>query len=211
MNLLLIVLRKASLIFLVLLGLMMGLPRLLLKSFLVFVSVVLTVAFAIFLVEVLWVSPRDIAYRYVAPGSTNAPNACAWQQNNPTALANFANSENKAQRSGRGQAGLECMLQYHVVPSLPNDIWYKSDRPIGPISYYLSFLEFQESGRLAEKGIDGSVLARSQLTVLEDHLARQNNNYVLVFIHGWRHDARIGDDNVANARVYAAHAASALD
>ena len=59
MNLLLIVLRKASLIFLVLLGLMMGLPRLLLKSFLVFVSVVLTVAFAIFLVEVLWVSPRE--------------------------------------------------------------------------------------------------------------------------------------------------------
>jgi len=211
MNLLLIVLRKAWLIFLVLLGLVMSLPRFLLKSFLVFVSIVLTVAFAIFLVEVLWVSPRDIAYRYVAPGSTNAPNACAWQQNNPTALANFANSENKAQRSGKGQAGLECMLQYHVVPSLPNDTWYKSDRPIGPISYYLSFLEFQESGRLAEKGIDGSVLARSQLVVLEDHLARQNNNYVLVFIHGWRHDARIGDDNVANARVYAAHAASALD
>ena len=37
------------------------------------------------------------------------------------------------------------MLQYHVVPSLPNDTWYKSDRPIGPISYYLSFLEFQKS------------------------------------------------------------------
>ena len=143
MNLLLIVLRKAWRILLVLLGLVMSFPRLLLKSFLVFVSIILTVAFSIFLVEVLWVSPRDIAYRYVSPGSTNAPNACAWQQNNPTALASFANSEDKAQRSGKGQAGLECMLQYHVVPSLPNDTWYKSDRPIGPISYYLSFLEFQ--------------------------------------------------------------------
>ena len=211
MSMLRIALRKAWLIVLVLLRLVIGLPRLLLKSFLVFVGIVLTIALAIFLIEALWVSPRDIAYRYVSPDATSPPNACAWQQHNPTALANFANSEDKAQLSGKGQAGLECMLQYHVVPSLPNDTWYRSDRPIGPISYYLSFLEFQESGRLAEKGLDGSVLARSQLDVLEDHLKRQKNNYVLVFIHGWRHDARIGDDNVANARVYAAHAASALD
>jgi hypothetical protein len=68
MKLLLNALRKAWLIFFVLLGLVMGLPRILLKSFLIFVSIVLTVAFAIFLVEVLWVSPRDIAYRYVSPG-----------------------------------------------------------------------------------------------------------------------------------------------
>ena len=146
MNLLLVVLRKAWLIFLVLLGWVISLPRLLLKSFLVLISLGLTLVFAIFLIEVLWVSPRDIAYRYVSPDPASPPNACAWQQNHPTALATFANSEDKAQRSGKGQAGLECMLQYHVVPSLPNDTWYKSDRPIGPISYYLSFLEFQEFG-----------------------------------------------------------------
>ena len=211
MNSLLKVLQITSLIVLALLRWVIVLPRLLLKFFLILVSIILTVAFAIFLVQVLWISPRDIAYRYVPPGPTNAPNACTWQQNNPTALANFDNSEDKAQLAGKGQAGLECMLQYHVVPSLPNDTWYKSDRPIGPISYYLSFLEFQESGRLAEKGIDGSFLARSQLAVLTEHLDRQKNNYVFVFVHGWRHDARIGDDNVRNARVYAAHAASALD
>ncbi len=211
MELLRFVLHKAWLAILFLLGVVIRLPRLLLKSFLVFVSIILTAALAIFLIQALWVSPRDIAYRYVSPDATNPPNACSWQQNNPTTLADFANSEDKAQRAGKGQAGLECMLQYHVVPSLPNDTWYRSDRPIGPIGYHLAFLEFQESGRLAEKGIDGSVLPRSQLQVLEDHLARQKNNYVLAFIHGWRHDARIGDDNVANARVYAAHAASALD
>ena len=211
MNRLLIVLHRAWPILLIPLRWLIGLPRLLLKSFLVFVSIILTLAFAIFLIQVLWISPRDIAYRYVSPDSASPSNACAWQQNSPTVLADFANSEDKAQLSGKGQAGLECMLQYHVVPTRPNEVWYKSDRPIGPISYHLSFLEFQESGRLAERGIDGSVLARSQLEVLEDHLAKQKNNYVLVFIHGWRHDARIGDDNVANARVYAAHAASALD
>jgi hypothetical protein len=75
-------------------------------------------------------------------------------------------------------------------------------------SVYLSFLEFQENGRAAQKGLDGSA---SQLDVLEEHLTRQNRNCVIVFVHGWRKDARIDDDNVANARVFAAHAASFLD
>lgn len=205
------VLRFIGVCLLVLFGWAMGLPRLLLKAWLVLFSLLLTVILVIFLIEVFWVSPRDIAYRYVSPAATSHPNACDWQQNNPSILAAYDNSEDKAQRAGKGEAGLECMLQYHVVPSVPASLWYNSDRPIGPIGYYLSFVEFQESGRLAEKAIDGSVLLHSQLEVLEDHLARQKNNYVLVFIHGWRHDARIGDDNVANARVYAAHAASALD
>jgi hypothetical protein len=184
----------------------------LLKSALFFLSVFLTIALAVILVEIFWVSPRDVAYRYVAPPLTDQPpTLCNTQLNNPTILATYENSEDKIQQAAKGQAGLECMLQYHVVPSQPNSTWYNSDKLIGPISYYLSFLEFQESGRLVEKGLDGSVLERSQLEVLEEHLLRQKNNYVLIFIHGWRHDARIGDDNVANARVYAAHAASALD
>jgi hypothetical protein len=211
MEILRTLLRKAYFSLLVLLGWAIGLPRLLLKAWLVLFSLLLTIIFVVFLIEVFWVSPRDIAYRYVSPAATNHPNACDWQQNDPSILATYNNSEDKAQRSRKGEAGLECMLQYHVVPALPASVWYNSDRPIGPISYYLSFVEFQESGRLVEKGIDGSVLAHSQLEVLEDHLAKQKNNYVLVFIHGWRHDARIGDDNVANARIYAAHAASALD
>src|ERR1700682_2481802 len=205
------VLRFAWICLLVLFGWTIGLPRLLLRISLGLFSLLLTIILAVFLIEVLWVSPRDIAYRYVSPAATNHPNACDWQQNNPSMLATYDHSGDKAQRAGKGQAGLECMLQYHVVPSEPASLWYRSDRPVGPINYYLSFLEFQESGRLAEKAIDRSVLAHSQLEVLEDHLRKQKNNYVLVFIHGWRHDARIGDDNVANARIYGAYAASALD
>jgi hypothetical protein len=191
---------------------LLALPRFLLKSALFFVSVFLTIALAVVLVEVFWVTPRNVAYRYVAPALADQPaTLCNKQWSDPISLAAHENSEDKVQQDTNGAAGLECMLQYHVVPSEPNSTWYNSDKPIGPISYYLSFLEFQESGRLAEKGLDGSILERSQLKVLEEHLSRQKNNYILVFIHGWRHDARIGDDNVANARVYAAHAASALD
>ncbi len=35
-------------------------------------------------------------------------------------------------------------------------------------------------------------------------------NYVIVFIHGWRHNASVGDGNVSDLRVYAAHAARFL-
>jgi pimeloyl-ACP methyl ester carboxylesterase len=208
---LLSLLRSAGRYLLVFLIWLIHVPRFLLKSFLVVVAAVLTIILGVALVEMLWVSPRNIAYRYVSPASSKHPNACDAQRTNSTILARFDNSEDKAQLSHKGEAGLECMLQYHAVPTLADPKWYDSDKPIGPIGYYLSFVEFQESGRLAEKGLDNSLLEHSQLQVLEDHLSKQQKNYVLVFIHGWRHDARIGDDNVANARVYAAHAASALD
>jgi hypothetical protein len=196
---------------LIVLGAMTRLPRILLKTFLVVISIVLTIVFAVAGVEILWVSPRDIAYRYVSPAPHDRLNACDDQQRQPELLAVHANSEESAERETHKKAGLECMLQFHSVPVQPNQTWYKSDRPMGPIAYYLSFIEFQENGRLAEVGLDGSTLKQSQLEILEDHLSKQKNNFVLVFIHGWRHDARIGDDNVGNARVYAAHAASALD
>ncbi|MBE7190737.1 MAG: hypothetical protein INR67_20815, partial [Jatrophihabitans endophyticus] len=49
----------------------------------------------------------------------------------------------------------------------------------------------------------------TQLDALQQRL-RTGANYVLVFIHGWRHDASIGDQDVADARLYAAHAARFL-
>ncbi len=36
---------------------------------------------------------------------------------------------------------------------------------------------------------------------------KNNKNYVVVFVHGWRNNADIGNGNVADLRVYAAHAA----
>jgi hypothetical protein len=121
-----------------------------------------------------------------------------------------------------------CALQHHVVPSA---------QPRGrPLDYYLGFLELKEDGEpyalvSADAGsteiqIDAAMLQhaaenqmrqqhmaasqvnpmQSQLDVLERHLAT-GSNLVLVFIHGWRHDAHVGDSNVADLRLYAAHVA----
>jgi hypothetical protein len=176
----------------------------LLVWFLVFLALI---ALGVALVETLAISPRDIAYRYASPGSS----ACDIQARNPGLLAAFGNSEDKVRAADAKQGGFECMLQYHSVPVTPDQTWPATDKPMGPIGYHLAFLEFQEDGRAAQTGLNGESLAASQLDVVEAHLKCQRRNYVIVFIHGWRHDARIGDDNVANARLYAAHVASFLD
>ncbi len=121
-----------------------------------------------------------------------------------------------------------CALQHHVVPSA---------KPDGrSLDYYLGFLELKEDGEpyalvSADAGsteiqIDAAMLqhaaenqmrqqrmsasqvkpVQSQLDVLERHLAT-GSSFVLVFIHGWRHDAHVGDSNVADLRLYAAHVA----
>ena len=38
----------------------------------------------------------------------------------------------------------------------------------------------------------------------------KHSNYVIVFVHGWRHDASLGDGNVTDLRAYAAHVARFL-
>ena len=125
---------------------------------------------------------------------------------------------------------LRCAIQRHVIPAR---------RPGGAaIDFTLGFLEFKENGEpyalvADEDGRDtaidsamlkhameaamhagGTTMAQvhpviSQLDALQQRL-RTGTNYVLVFIHGWRHDASIGDQDVADARLYAAHAARFL-
>ncbi|KAB1078760.1 hypothetical protein [Methylobacterium soli] len=130
----------------------------------------------------------------------------------------------------RWRTRFRCALQRHIVPS---------EHPDGkPLDYTLGFLEFQEDGEpyalvSRSSGSDvantsamlrhamesqmrasGAVAAGvrpviTQLDALRQHLAT-GTNYVLVFVHGWRHDARVGDGNVADLRLYAAHVARFL-
>ena len=122
---------------------------------------------------------------------------------------------------------LRCSLQRHIVPAMTQGGT--------SIDYTLGFLEFQENGEPyallsrgagADKALDSAMVQHAmetemhskhmsasavhpvitQLDVLKQHLA-SGSNFVVVFIHGWRHDARIGDQNVADLRLYAAHAA----
>ena len=125
---------------------------------------------------------------------------------------------------------LRCALQRHVVPATS---------PGGTaLDYDLGFLEFGEDGEpyaLTASGSEGDRARTSgmlrdamesdprarggrmaavkpvitQLDVLKAHL-ETGSHYVIVFVHGWRNDARIGNGNVADLRLYAAHSARFL-
>lgn len=145
-----------------------------------------------------------------------------------------SNNENAAiakDKSKPWDTLLRCALQRHVVPS-------KAGKK--QLDYHLAFLEFKESGEpyslvwRGEKG-DESISSEklnellpkdyleleygeqidavpiTQLDVLRHHLMKVPSNYVIVFAHGWRHDASIGDANVADLRLYAAHAVRFLE
>ena len=124
------------------------------------------------------------------------------------------------------RAKFSCAIQRHRLadPSAP-------DAPA--LSYDLAFVEFQEDGKpyaLRESCSGASpncvdegygLVARGaqyQLEALLDHLCQRRPDgtcgggphYVIAFVHGWRHDASIGDSNVGELRHYAAHAARFL-
>jgi hypothetical protein len=52
---------------------------------------------------------------------------------------------------------------------------------------------------------------RGQLNAVLDSLKSGSPRYVIVWVHGWRHDASIGDSNVSEFREYAAHAARFIE
>ena len=62
---------------------------------------------------------------------------------------------------------------------------------------------------MPDDSFDSDILG--QYSALEDHFKNHESNFVIVFIHGWRHDASLGDDNVSNARLYAASVARFLN
>lgn len=121
-----------------------------------------------------------------------------------------------------------CAIQRHAVPDYAD--------PAGTrrrLTYDLAFIEFQEDGKphpLRQLCADGSAgcvdrgygpvarADRHQIEGLLDHLCGVWRNgtctggphYVIVFVHGWRHNAAIGDSNVSELRHYAAHVARFL-
>jgi hypothetical protein len=184
----------------------------------VLVSVAFLVALIFLIMFIVLDTRRDVAYRYAAPGSEEC-NALA-QDATILATPTVDNDERRAAQRlfrddpKRGHA-LTCMLQLHAMR--PGFISEDRDANAGnpSLGYYLSFLEFEENGKPVQLGADGKLMDRSQIDVLFDHLARQKaagrQNFVFAFVHGWRHDARVGDENVRNTRLMAAHLASFLE
>ena len=176
---------------------------------------------------------RDVAYRNLHPRSApcQAELSDGWtmrptDQTKTVAVtddngwSDTTNDELRAAGSDKSAVlKLRCALQKHIVRSATAD-------RTKDLVYHLGFLEFKESGEpyplvdVDAAGHDvvpsqqlinpvtsapGRQLMISQLDVLKAQLS-QGSNYVIVFIHGWRHDASLGDPNVADLRHYAAHA-----
>ena len=131
---------------------------------------------------------------------------------------------------------LTCAIQHHAIPG-----YKAADGSERTLRYDLAFIEFQEGGKpyalrvpcpgeddhsdpgdasgCRDDGRYGRARKsdRSQLQGVLDALTNPaagdptRPHYVLVFVHGWRHNAEIGDANVGDFRHYAAHAARFLE
>ena len=73
-----------------------------------------------------------------------------------------------------------CALQTHAIPAVPKKTWK------------LAFLEFGDDGRMLKPGQRELLLKQ-----FDDH----QRNYVVYFVHGWRHDSAIGDGDVQRFRT----------
>ncbi len=178
-------------------------------------------------------TPFNVAYRALDPNSATCTNI---QPSERTVLALHGNDENQV-RGIRLQnvdadwdKALHCSIQTHDVPNYQPTT--AEGNPVGALetlSYDLAFLEFREDGtpyvlctdhEYAKGQCDGvSIDANDvsagkrigQLEALLDRLKKKEGlvqkNYVVAWVHGWRHNADIGDGNVQDLRVYAAHAA----
>ncbi|WP_291696537.1 hypothetical protein [Bradyrhizobium sp.] len=191
--------------------------------------IALCVAILAVLILIVPTTARDVAYRNVDPASE----ACdfspdrAWDvladpvTGTDTPVDNDEIAAIEKFASGEWRTKFSCSIQRHTIPAASGG---------EPLFYNLAFVEFREDGSPYElfksPGQSYSLDELSsrlrfvasdkrepitQLRALTSLLRRTSGrNYVLVFIHGWRHDARIGDDNVAALRRYAAHAARFL-
>jgi hypothetical protein len=183
------------------------------------VVVVLAAVGLIFLSNLLlFPSYRHIPVRALAPDSASCLDAHSpgWD-----ALAAANNDEwTTIDQNSIYARKLACSIQHHIIPAR-NLAPGKGDEAPKSLSYDLGFIEFQEDGKpyalrkecdsdeecIRERSIPVRRQPKGQLETLVEQLKKSKSNYVVVFIHGWRHDASIGDGDVANFRIYAAHAA----
>ncbi len=134
------------------------------------------------------------------------------------------------ERAGEQAAAAGCYLQRHILPDpdtrpaarpalfaapapvdAPPQGWTAyaatSGAPLAdPAGYTLAFVEIGDNGKLLVPG---------QLPTLKSHLARQKargwQNVVVAFVHGWRHDASIGDRDVQKLRTLLGYTRAALN
>lgn len=100
--------------------------------------------------------------------------------------------------------GYACMLATYQLPRVQAGGW----REGSDSQYKLAFLEFDEKSLDLKHGADGRPHQRDALFRA---LASPKQKYVITFVHGWRHDASISDNDVKRFRIFLAYARSFLN
>ena len=67
--------------------------------------------------------------------------------------------------------------------------------------YQLAIVEFDDQGRCYDRGQMDAVAERLNSLAPEDRPAQGQDVILVVFVHGWKHDARSDDDNLSAFRV----------
>ena len=196
------------------------------------VSVVTAIALVFASNLLLFPTYRHLPSRALSPESASCKDAQApgWDI---LAKANSLSKEKEkndewfaVDLEGQWKNKLSCSIQHHVVPGYSTTA--ADGSKVESLSYDLAFIEFQEDGKpyvlrsecspdadcIRERGIpvrrNGVPQIKPLVDKLKDSVAKGESNYVVVFVHGWRHDASIGDANVQDLQLYAAHAARFL-
>ena len=171
------------------------------------VALLVVVLGFLFLFNVLFATYRDTPARALSANSIHCKDAISpgWD-----VLASVDNDEWKAvDADEKWQNKFACSIQRHILPGYVTAAGTEK-----PLEYDLAFLEFQEDGKPyaqrvecleketcdAERGLPVRRQAIGQLEALNNHLKANESNYVVAYVHGWRHDASIGDGDVARLR-----------
>jgi hypothetical protein len=179
------------------------------------------IAVTMFFGDWLFSSPRDVPYRALSERAPPCQEGAdrGWDVLASTDNKQVANDELSAieKKGPQWQMKLACVIQHHVIP------YVASDGTTRKLEYRLAFLEFHEDGKpyalrepCSEDCADDrygrvDIGKRSQLGAILNSIDSMGPHYVMVFVHGWRHDASIGDSNLADFRLYAAHVARFLE
>jgi hypothetical protein len=189
----------------------------------------LFVAVLMLLGNVVFHSRRGTPYRALDPNAAPCLSESGWEVLSNSSDKQVANDEWSAidNNGSDWRVKFSCAIQRHAIPD-----YRAADGTLRRLTYDFGFLEFDEDGKpyalrqlctKTDKDCEdegyGSVkwaslergAAQGQLRAILRRIDPEDANYVMVFIHGWRHDASIGDANVSEFRLYAAHAARFIE
>lgn len=151
-------------------------------------------------------TPKDKAYRNLpkidASGQVHNPGCSTAIQLQDGKFGTAEDSTDNDLTTDTGRTS--CYLSKYLVPNadkwtgLPN-----GQRIVEPDRYTLSFVELPERKR--------TLPDPRQLKDLLSHLSTDEQKVVLVYVHGWRHDAEIGNGNVRRFRTMLGYTRSALN